>query len=285
MAALGLVALAAALMWPLPRLLARQTGFRRAPRAALVVWQLVSLAGVVAALAAAPAAIGALTDEETDPVLRTVLLVAAHAVTIVVLARLLRAGHLVGTRLRALRREHRDLVDLIGIRDASLGPDGRVLEHATPTAYCLPGIRRRVVLSRGTLEQLDAGELGAVLAHERAHLSRRHDLVLEFFTVLHTAAPPPIRSAEALEEVRLLVEVLADRAAVRQAGSLPLAHALVRLADIRAPEAGVAANAGNAAVRLRLLDLAAPLWMPPVMYAFGAAMLALPVTLLALAWR
>ena len=41
-------------------------------------------------------------------------------------------------------------------------------------------------------------ELAAVLAHERAHLRHRHDLVLEFFTVLHTAAPPRLRSAAAL---------------------------------------------------------------------------------------
>lgn len=284
MSAVALAVLAVALMWPLPRLLARQSGFRRAPRAALVVWQLVSLAGVVAALAAAPAAIPGLL-RGAEPLWRGVVLGGAAIVSGLVLGRLLRAGHVVGRRLRLLRREHRELVDLIGVRDDTLGPHGRLLDHPTPTAYCLPGIRRRVVLSRGTLQRLDADELAAVLAHERAHLARRHDLVLEFFTVLHTAAPARIRSAAALDEVRLLVEVLADRAAVRHVGPVPLARALVDLAEARAPEAGLAANAMSATTRLRLIDEPAPGWMPPVMYAFAVLVLAVPVALLALAWR
>ena len=37
-------------------------------------------------------------------------------------------------------------------------------------------------------------------------------------------------------------------------------------------------------LRLRLIDRPAPWWMPPVMYAFGAVTVALPVALLALAW-
>jgi len=284
MTALVLLALSVVLMWPLPRLLARQHDWRRSPGAALVVWQLVSLSGVLAALAAGPAAIPALTGEGSNALLRTVVPVVAAAASIVVLARLLRAGHVVGRRLRSLRREHRQLVDLIGVPDDTLGPGGRVLDHPTPTAYCLPGIRRRVVLSRGTLDQLQPDQLEAVLAHERAHLTRRHDLVIEFFTVLHTAAPARVRSADALEEVRLLVEALADRSAVRHVGSLPLAHALVALASARSPEGGIASNGASAAARLRLIDRPAPWWMPPVMYAFGAVTVALPVALLALAW-
>ncbi len=285
MTALVLLALAVALMWPLPRLLARQHGWRHSPKAALVVWQLVSLAGVLAALAAAPSAIPTLGGDGSSALLRTVVPVAAVLVTTVVLVRLLRAGHVVGRRLRTLRREHRELVDLIGAPDDSLGPGGRVLDHPTPTAYCLPGIRRRVVLSRGTLDQLEPEELEAVLAHERAHLTRRHDLVLEFFTVLHTAAPARIRSREALEEVRLLVEALADRSAVRHVGSLPLARALVALASARSPEGGIASSGASAAARLRLIDRPAPWWMPPVMYAFGGLVVAAPVALLTLAWR
>jgi Zn-dependent protease with chaperone function len=285
MTALLLLALAVVLMWPLPRIIARQHAWRRSPRAALVVWQLVSLAGVLAALAAAPAAIPALTGEGSNAFLRTVVPGLALVVTVVMIARLVRAGHVVGRRLRTLRREHRELVDLIGAPDDSLGPGGRVLDHPTPTAYCLPGIRRRVVLSRGTLDQLEPDQLEAVLAHERAHLTRRHDLVLEFFTVLHTAAPARIRSSEALEEVRLLVEALADRSAVRRVGSLPLAHALVALASARSPEGGIASSGASTTVRLRLIDRPAPWWMPPVMYAFGAFVAVAPLALLALAWR
>ena len=51
-----------------------------------------------------------------------------------------------------------------------------------PTA-CL-GCGRPIVISAGTLDLLDADELAAVLAHERAHLRERHDLVLLPFTAL-----------------------------------------------------------------------------------------------------
>ena len=78
-------------------------------------------------------------------------------------------------------------------------------------------MRSRVVLSRGALSALTDEELAAILSHERAHLRARHDLVLEAFTAVHTAFPRFVRSASALNAVRLLVELLADDAAVRSA--------------------------------------------------------------------
>ena len=45
-----------------------------------------------------------------------------------------------------------------------------------PTAW--PGFHSRVVVSSGAIEALSDDELAAVLAHERAHLHARHDLVL-----------------------------------------------------------------------------------------------------------
>ena len=50
----ALLILTIALAWPVPRVMARLTTFRRAPRAALVVWQSTSVAAVLAALFAAP---------------------------------------------------------------------------------------------------------------------------------------------------------------------------------------------------------------------------------------
>ena len=166
----ALVLLAVVLAWPAPRVMARRTGFRRAPRAALAVWQCVSLAAVVAALAAGPAIIPATSRSGTG---RTAVAVLAVAVSAGMLLRLLYAGHRVGTRLRAVRREHRELVDLLGMprgRDAEAGDPGwvdgsvRVLAHPTPTAYCLPGLRRRVVLTEGALRSLPEEQLRAVLA-------------------------------------------------------------------------------------------------------------------------
>jgi Zn-dependent protease with chaperone function len=261
--------------------MARQERFRRAPRAALIGWQAVSLAAVVSAVCAAPLAIAGLAGEGSGWAAWATL--PALLLSGLVLGRLLWSGHVVGTRLRTARREHRLLVDALG---EVVDTDVRVLAHPTPTAYCLPGLRSRVVLTEGTLRALPEDELGAVLAHERAHLRERHDLVLEFFTVLHQSAPPRLQAPEALREVRLLVEVLADRAARRVAGPVPLARALVALAGATHPEPALAASADPGATRARMALLAedepAP-WLAALVYAFSAAALVAPLALLGLA--
>jgi Zn-dependent protease with chaperone function len=256
--------------------------FRRAPLEALLVWQSVSLAAVLSALALAPAARATATGPAWLGPTGTVLGAA-------VLVRLLWSGHAVGTGIRADRRRHRDLVDLLGTEPPQgHAPELRVLAHPTPTAYCLPGLRRRVVLSEGALRQLPPDELAAVLAHEQAHLHARHDLVLEFFTVLHRSAPAWLRAPQALREVRLLVEVLADRAARRAVGEVPLARALLTLASGHHPSAalGAADPGATSATRARMELLAqdeAPRWLRVGMTGFALVVLAAPVVLLVVA--
>jgi Zn-dependent protease with chaperone function len=269
--------------------MARQEVFRRAPRPALLGWQAVSLAAVLSAVSAAPLAVhvlvleGSLQGDLDRSGWAEWAALPALVLSGLVLGRLLWSGHLVGTRLRSARRRHRLLVDALG---EAVDDEVRVLAHPTPTAYCLPGLRRRVVLTEGTLSTLPADELEAVLAHERAHLRARHDLVIEFFTVLHQSAPARLQAPEALREVRLLVEVLADRAARRATGPVPVARALVALAGASHPETALAASADPGATRARMALLAqddAPRWLPPVVYAFAATVLATPVALLVLA--
>jgi len=279
----ALVAMAGLVLVALPRIMARRPGWRRAPRPALVVWQAVSLAGVVAALGAAPAAIPLVTDEYSGPHLLVVGV--AVAVSVFMLARLLLSGHRVGRRLREVRRQHRELVDLIGLRDDRLGTHARVLAHPSPSAYCVPGQNGRMVLTEGALAALTPGELTAVLEHERSHLRARHDLVLEFFTVLHESVPARVRSSAGMGEVRLLVEVLADRRAVSRTDPVTVGRALVRLAEVPAADGLLGASAGTAATRIALLDNRAAGWMAPVMYAFGVLALATPVVLLVIAWH
>ncbi|MFC8501635.1 M56 family metallopeptidase [Pedococcus sp. NPDC057267] len=283
--------LAVLLAGPAPRVMAPLVRFRRAPLEALLVWQAVSLAAVVSALAVAPAAWATGGPSWWGPV--------ATLIGVAVLARLLWSGHRVGTGIRADRRRHRQLVDVLGTEPPRTGAavragghvgELRVLAHPTPTAYCLPGLRRRVVLSEGALQALPPEELAAVLAHEQAHLRARHDLVLEFFTVLHRSAPERLRAPEALREVRLLVEVLADRAARRAVGEVPLARALVTLASGHHPSAalGAADPASTSATRARmelLTQQEAPRWLRALMTAFALAVLATPVALLLLALR
>jgi Zn-dependent protease with chaperone function len=286
---LPLALLAMALAWPVPRLMSQLTEFRAAPRAALVVWQATAIAAVLAALFAAPAAVPFIVRQQ-EHIGRYVWLVAiAGAVSGLVLARLLVSGHKVGRNLRVIRRRHRELVDILAAHDDR---HVRVLEHPTPTAYCLPGLSRRVVLTQGTLDTLQERELEAVLAHERAHLAARHDLILEFFTVVHEAVPPFVRSETALREVHLLIEVLADRAAVREVGPVPTARAIVDLAGAGGSPAGALALGSSpsaARVRIGLLE-PARIWGLPVplvsvlMYLFAAALVAMPITLLSMAF-
>ncbi|EWT02128.1 Zn-dependent protease with chaperone function [Intrasporangium oryzae NRRL B-24470] len=286
MAALAaLILLAVALAWPVPRVMAGLTAFRRAPRPALVVWQATAVAAVLAALFAAPAAVPLFLDG-SGPVDEQLIPVAVAALLSgIVAARLLLSGHRVGTNLRAVRRQHRELVDLLAVHGDT---QVRVLEHPTPTAYCVPGIQRRVVLTQGTIDTLPGRELDAVLAHERAHLVARHDLVMEFFTVVHEAVPRFMRSSAALREVNLLIEVLADRAAVRETSAVLTGRAIVRMAGGPKPAGTMAIREAPSAARVRLglLDDEARIaGMPPAlvsvgMYAFALSLVAMPFALL-----
>lgn len=230
-----------------PRFMAPRTSFRLCPGPALLVWQCVALAGILSALLAAPVAAWSLTDHNMT------LKWAAVALSAAMLGRLLLSGHRVGTGLRALRARHRELVTLLGRLDPQTNVT--VLEHASPTAYCVPGRGHQIVMTAGAVAALDADEMHAVLAHERAHLKARHDLILEFFTVLHHAVPGPIRCEAALSEVHLLVEALADRAALRLSGARPLARALVTMHKAARPEAtlGSGGPVGQTTARLLLI--------------------------------
>jgi Zn-dependent protease with chaperone function len=245
--------LALALAGPVPAGLARLPTLRRTPAATMVLWQGVALAAVLSALGAGLSLVTTTTWRHSTG--GALLAVAALAVTGVVGARLLLSGHVVGTELRRLRRHHREAVDVLARRERGMS----VLEHDRPVAYCVPGRHAsRIVVSAAALDRLTPGELAAVLAHERAHLRARHDLVLEAFAVLHRAFPRLVASDAALREVQLLVEVLADRAALRDAEPRALGSALLTLAEGRAPAATIGAAASSLLVRVELLADARP---------------------------
>lgn len=270
---------------PLPALLARWPRLRHTPRAAMLLWQSVALAAVLAALGAGLSLFTSHAWRETPDAVGFLIAAAALAVTGLVLGRLLLSGHRVGTTLRALRRRHRHQLDLI----ADTRHGARVVDHDVPVAYCVPGMHgARVVVSAGALSRLDDDEVEAVLAHERAHLRARHDLVLEAFSVLHRAFPRWVSSRAALSEVQLLVEVLADRAAARVEGPLPLARALVAMSSGRVPKAAlaVASGSGTALVdRVRLLREQEPRRTQTVgLLAAAVAVLALPTAFVVLPW-
>jgi Zn-dependent protease with chaperone function len=181
------------------------------------------------------------------------------------------------------------VVDLVGTSrkwaHAQAGDGLRILDVSEPLAYCLPGVRSRLVVSEGTLAALADNEITAILSHERAHLRARHDLVLEMFTAVHAAFPRFVRSASALDAVRLLIEMLADDAAVRAAGPTPLARALVACAAGRTPSGALAAGGPTTVLRVRRLGgKGNSLLAAGGAYLAAAAVLVLPTIAVAVPW-
>jgi hypothetical protein len=183
------------------------------------------------------------------------------------------------------RRRQRELLTLLAHGDPKV-PGALVVDHPSAAAYCLPGLRSRIVVSVGTLELLGRRELAAVLAHERAHLRERHDLVLLPFTALRRAFHRSATCTDALRSVALLVEMLADDRALRGRPARELVSALVRFGTAGtcpAPAGALAAAEGEVAARVtRLLKPVRPL-PPAAVLAIclsSALLVAAPVTLL-----
>jgi Zn-dependent protease with chaperone function len=294
--ALAFTVMALVLSGPVPAMLARATWPSRAPRAAIVLWQSIALAAVLSAFSAGIAIASRLFAPGHDgrptatvaseievlgwPLWITYL--AVFALTLVVGARLAMAIVQVAIATRRRRAHHRMVVDLVGkSQKAGL----RILDVEEPLAYCLPGVRSRVVVSEGTLTSLADNEIAAILSHERAHLRARHDLVLEMFMAVHAAFPRFVRSASALDAVRLLIEMLADDAAVRAAGPTPLARALVTCATGRTPAGALAAGGPTTVVRVRRLGgRGNSLAVAACAYVAAAAVLVLPTVAVVLPW-
>jgi Zn-dependent protease with chaperone function len=298
--------LAVLLVGPAPALLARASWPLRAPRAAMVLWQAIALAAVLSAFSAGIAIATRLLMPGPDgrPTASIVgaidrlgwplwtAYIAVFALTVLVGVRLVVAVVRVVIANRRRRAHHRMVVDLVGVgHDAALAEpcagtrDLRILDVPQPLAYCLPGVRSRVVVSEGTLSTLTDAEVAAILTHERAHLRARHDLVLEAFTAVHAAFPRLVRSANALRAVQLLVELLADDAAVRATGRTPLARALVACASGRAPSGALAAGGPSMVLRVRRLSgRGNSLALSLGAYLAAAAVLVVPTIALAVPW-
>jgi Zn-dependent protease with chaperone function len=271
LAGVAMVAVAAA------TLLTTATWPRRAPGAAILLWQALGLGwglaavGALAAMAARPAHTGvaggvlafaanAITRPSEPGLLMEMFRLVALALAVALLALLCWVLAAAGTAVLRTRRRHRALLALLGRGDPKV-PGALVVDHPGATAYCVPGLRSRIVISAGTLDLLDQAELAAVLAHERAHVRERHDLVLLPFTALCRAFPRCAVATQACRSVALLVEMLADDRARRSRPARELATALLRfgVAGAQAPPSGAlaasAAGEGEVAARVaRLLE-------------------------------
>jgi hypothetical protein len=219
----------------------------RAPATAIVLWQAMglgwglaavgTLAGLAVDRAGSGVAGGALsvgasalrgTNLSLQPqgfvlALRLICLGAAAALFLLLNWVLVAAS----TAMVRTRRRHRALLGLLAHGDPKV-PGALVVDYPAAAAYCVPGLRSKIVISAGALDLLDQAELAAVLAHERAHLRERHDLVLLPFSALRRAFPWSRSTRQAHAAVGLLVEMLADDHALRHRPACELISALRR---------------------------------------------------------
>jgi Zn-dependent protease with chaperone function len=289
---------------------------RRSPAAAILLWQALGLASGLAAVGtllglAMPASdigvvrstlhvgtlfrtgglfglfrvAGAFWAKGTVPTIVVAMRLACLAAGLVLFASLCWVLFAAGCAVLQARRRQRVLLTLLAHGDPKV-PGALVVDHPTAAAYCLPGLRSHIVVSVGTLKLLGRGELAAVLAHERAHLRERHDLVLLPFTALRRAFPRSVTCTDAHQAVALLVEMLADDRALRTRPTRELVSALVRFGTAGtcpAPAGALAAAEGEVAARVsRLLQPVRPL--PTITVAAiclaAALLIAAPVALL-----
>lgn len=227
-AMLWLVALM--LAWPVPVWLSRAAWPMRAPVIALLVWQAVGLAGGLSMIGAL-----ALTGFAIAPGQPWLAAIPAAIFAIYLLS------HLAVTivQVTSQRRRHLQLLDMLSSPHPTRART-RVLDDAVPVAYCLPrGAGSVTVLSQGLLDRLDADELVAVIAHERAHVEQRHDLLLLAFRAWRSALPWFPVAALADAEVAALVEMLADDHARREVRDEVLARAILQVGASGVPGAEV----------------------------------------------
>lgn len=219
-AAVILGAIALALAWPVPVMLSRASWPMRTPVMALLLWQAIGLAGGLSMIGAL-----ALAGYSTAPDHPWLALIPAAAFTVYLLA------HLGVTIVQVTRQRHRHLalLELLTSPHPTRART-RVIDDAVPVAYCLPnGARSVTVLSQGLLDRLDPDELVAVIAHERAHVEQRHDLLLLAFRAWRSALPWFPIAARAEVEVAALVEMLADDHARREVRDEVLARAILQV--------------------------------------------------------
>lgn len=158
-------------------------------------------------------------------------------------------------RARTARTRHRKILDKVGRPSARLG--ATVLDHATPTAYCLPGHGARIVVSSGAVALLSDAQIAAVVEHERVHVAGRHHLLLaaaRSFAVVFRGVP---LARQVGEQIPLLLEMAADDGALHVHPQQTLVTAMFEMASAGTVPKG-ALSAGGRTVHVRLRRILAP---------------------------
>jgi Zn-dependent protease with chaperone function len=266
--AAALAAFSCVLLGPASTWLSRSEWLYRTPRCGVLLWQCVGVAAAVSGICAGLAVavtryhsgFAAGTRELFEEIFSGrplqglglydalgLTLAADLGIVLVVLFTMVTTGTI---RQRA---RHRRILDLVTYGSPEY-PGTELLSEKRAVAYCLPGLRPRIVLSQGTLDLLDTHELWAVIHHERGHAHEHHGLVmLPMSGVQNLFAWIPYARFAPLNISRLL-EMAADDFSVRRSDKRHLVQALVQMADNGwAPSCGLAATGSDVFARVSRL--------------------------------
>lgn len=266
-------------------------GSRLAPSSGIALWLTALALRAVVALAAAAALIHFLP--RTEP-FRLVTGWCLHAVLPYVSAHLGLSGHRLGETAAVLPgallaisllaavfgawRAARALSSWLGESAIGTGPRKCLIVGGPEIVVAAAGLRHpRVIVSAGALAALDEEELQAGLAHERAHIGRRHSYLSLIGGLLFAIGRVVPGNARSLAELSFHLERDADESAVRRDGN-PLALAAAICKAGRGPQltatpliAGLAGCAVSARLRLLLDRRAAQPSRALTMFALGLA--------------
>lgn len=268
-AALTLLAGAVVAGWFVPGALRRVDLRRRDPLLLIVAW-LVSAAGVLLA-AATGVLLLLLPDhgpgasllatlhscwaaiqhgspprvEETTGLVGVALLTAFAARLAVVSVR--------GFRNRCRKRQENLSVLRLVAKPVPGPSDILWLAHEQPLAFSMAGRPGVVVATEGLTRHLDPAAVAAVLAHERAHLTGRHHLLVATADAIRTTFPFVPLFREAPRAIRDLVELAADVTAARACGPAAVRTALLKVTRHGAPSTSLAMAQDAVALRLARL--------------------------------
>lgn len=258
-----------ALGWVVPRVLARLGWLEGLPRLGLWVWLAtplgaigaIGLTGLLLVLPADPFGQGvagllrtcvlALRQALEAPPAALGLPVGLGLLTLVA-GGLLAGGAVTARRVWQATGRHQELLALAGQSTPAL-PGVVLLEHPAPLAYCLPGRAGAIVVSHTTTTWLDPAQLAAVLAHERAHQTGGHHLLLGLAAALRAGFGFLPAARLAVPATGRLVELAADDAAARATGRDQVAAALHTLGTTTAPDGALAAAGTMVPERIRRL--------------------------------
>lgn len=240
----GLLGIAVVLLAGAPVVLTRGDWRVRHPHAALAAWHMTLLGGAACLAATLVWALASATTSGTSSGSSAIEFQPA-VIVLFGWAGLAGLGGVIGivlTRAEPMAEADRRLraeFALLASRadaDAYRGIDIVVVPSDTPVALSVPGPEPLIVVASALADALSERQLRAVVEHERAHLVQHHGLISRLAQLGGACFAFVPASRELERSTRMLIELIADDTAARNAGAVHLANALARVGELTGEE-------------------------------------------------